>query len=51
MRDAMAHPCKKEQRRTASAWIGTSFAQDDAEAARKQWRQILTNCDRASPSG
>jgi transposase-like protein len=30
----------KTQRRVVSAWIGTAFAQDDAEAARKQWRQV-----------
>ena len=23
-----------------SAWIGTAFAQDDASAARKQWREV-----------
>ena len=25
---------------TRSAWIGTAFAQDDADAARKQWRNV-----------
>jgi putative transposase len=39
MRNAMAH-AGKTQRRIVSAWIGTAFAQDDAEAARKQWRQV-----------
>ena len=39
MRNAMAH-AGKTQRRVVSAWVGTAFAQDDAEAARKQWRQV-----------
>jgi transposase-like protein len=39
MRNAMAY-AGKTQRRVVSAWIGTAFAQDDAEAARKQWRQV-----------
>jgi transposase-like protein len=39
MRNAMAY-AGKTQRRIVSAWIGTAFAQDDAEAARKQWRQV-----------
>ena len=45
MRNAMAH-AGKTQRRIVSAWIGTAFAQDDAEAARKQWRQVA---DQARP--
>ena len=39
MRNAMAH-AGKTQRRLVAAWIGTAFAQDDAAAARKQWRQV-----------
>src|ERR1700687_1944127 len=39
MRNAMLH-AGRTQRRIVSAWIGTAFAQDDAEAARKQWRQV-----------
>jgi transposase-like protein len=39
LRNAMAY-AGKSQRRIVSAWIGTAFAQDDAEAARKQWRQV-----------
>ena len=39
MRNAMAH-AGKTRRRVVSAWIGTAFAQDDADAARKQWRQV-----------
>ncbi len=39
MRNALAH-AGKGHRRIVSAWIGTAFAQDDAEAARKQWREV-----------
>ena len=39
MRSALAH-AGKTQRRIVSAWIGTAFAQDDAAAARKQWREV-----------
>jgi putative transposase len=39
MRNALAH-AGKTQRRIVSAWIGTAFAQDDAAAARKQWREV-----------
>ena len=39
MRNALAH-AGKSQRRIVSAWIGTAFAQDDADAARKQWRDV-----------
>lgn len=39
MRNAMAH-AGKTQRRIVSAWVGTAFAQDDADAARKQWRHV-----------
>jgi putative transposase len=39
MRNALAH-AGKGYRRIVSAWIGTAFAQDDADAARKQWRQV-----------
>ena len=45
MRNALAH-AGKTQRRIVSAWIDTAFAQDDAEAARKQWRQVA---DQARP--
>ena len=34
------------QRRVVSAWVGTAFAQDDAAAARKQWREVA---DQAPP--
>ena len=39
MHNGMAH-ASKMQRRIVSAWIGTAFAQDDADAARSQWRTI-----------
>src|SRR6202167_2939059 len=45
MRNAMAY-AGKTQRRIVAAWIGTAFAQDDADAARKQWRQVA---DQARP--
>ena len=45
MRNALAH-AGKAQRRIVSAWIGTAFAQDDAETARRQWRQVA---DQARP--
>ena len=39
MRNALAY-AGKTQRRIVSAWIGTAFAQDDAAAAKKQWREV-----------
>ena len=39
MRNTLAY-AGKTQRRIVSAWLGTAFAQDDAEAARKQWRDV-----------
>src|ERR1700677_2816625 len=39
MRNALAH-AGKSGRRVVSAFIGTAFAQEDAEAAKAQWRQI-----------
>src|SRR5262249_47488152 len=39
MRNALAH-AGKSGRRVVSAFIGTAFAQDDAEAARVQWRRV-----------
>src|SRR5919202_320149 len=39
MRNVLAH-AGKQGRRVVAAWIGTAFAQDDADAARVQWRQI-----------
>ena len=45
MRNAMAHAGKTQRRIPGSspgtsAWIGTAFAQDDGEAASKQWRSV-----------
>ena len=45
MRNALAY-AGKTQRRIVSAWIGTAFAQDDAAAAQKQWRDVA---DQARP--
>src|SRR3954468_10898637 len=45
MRNALAY-AGKTQRRIVAAWIGTAFAQDDAAAARKQWREVA---DQARP--
>lgn len=39
MRNALAH-ASRQGRRVASAFIATAFAQDDAEAARFQWRKV-----------
>lgn len=38
MRNALAH-AGKSGRRVVSAFTATAFAQDDAEAARVQWRK------------
>src|SRR5258705_7639060 len=47
MRNALAY-AGKTQRRIVSAWIGSEFEQDDAAAARKQWRE---GADQARPRG
>ena len=39
MRNLLAH-AGKQGRRVVSAFIATAFAQEDAEAARAQWRQV-----------
>ena len=39
MRNVLAH-AGRQGRRVVSAFIGTAFAQDDAKAARDQWRQV-----------
>src|ERR1700681_3264006 len=39
MRNVLAH-AGKQGRRVVAAFIGTASAQDDAEAARAQWRQV-----------
>jgi putative transposase len=38
-RNALAH-AGKSQRRLVSAWIGTAYAEPDAEGARRQWRTV-----------
>lgn len=45
MRNALAH-AGKSGRRVVSAFIATAFAQDDAEAAKAQWRRVA---DRLRP--
>src|SRR6266508_3220578 len=39
MRNVLAH-AGRQGRRFVAAFIGTAFVQDDAEAARAQWRQV-----------
>lgn len=39
MRNAMAH-AGKQGKRLFAAFIATAFAQDNAEAAKAQWRQV-----------
>ena len=39
MRNVLAY-AGKQGRRVVAAFIGTAFVQDDAEAARAQWRQV-----------
>ncbi|MFD1304208.1 IS256 family transposase, partial [Methylobacterium marchantiae] len=39
MRNVLAH-AGRSGRRVVSAFIATAFAQDDAEAARQQWRRV-----------
>ena len=39
MRNVLAH-AGKQGRRVVAAFIGTAFAQDDAEAAKTPWRQV-----------
>jgi putative transposase len=39
MRNVLAH-AGRQGRRVVAAFVATAFAQDNAEAARKQWRQV-----------
>ena len=48
MRNALAH-AGKTQRRIVSAWIGTAFAQHDAAAASKQWRDVADQARQRVP--
>ncbi|MGY2812046.1 transposase-like protein [Bradyrhizobium sp. USDA 4506] len=49
MRNALAH-AGKSGRRVVSAFIATAFAQDDAEAARAQWRKVAISSAPSYPS-
>ncbi|MBB4382996.1 transposase-like protein [Bradyrhizobium sp. SBR1B] len=49
MRNALAH-AGKSGRRVVSAFIATAFAQDDAEAARTQWRKVADQLAPSCPS-
>ncbi len=40
MRNVLAH-AGRSHRRVVAAWVGTAFAEADAEAARKQWRSVV----------
>jgi putative transposase len=40
MRDVLAH-AGRQGRRVVSDFIATAFAQDDAEAAKAQWRRVV----------
>src|ERR1051326_958103 len=42
MRNALAH-AGRSGRRVVSAFIATAFAQDDAEAAKQQWRHVAAD--------
>ena len=50
MRNALAH-AGKSGRRVVSAFIATAFAQDDAEAARLQWRKVADQLRRRGLRG
>ena len=39
MRNALAY-AGQTRKRVVSAWVGTAFAQDDAAAAHRQWRNV-----------
>jgi hypothetical protein len=39
-RPQRARPRGKAQRRIVSAWIGTTYAEADAEGAKRQWRTV-----------
>jgi transposase-like protein len=50
MRNALAR-AGKSGRRVVSAFIATAFAQDDAEAARAQWRRFDQSAGAAARLG
>jgi putative transposase len=49
MRNAMAH-AGKQGKRLFAAFIATAFAQDTAEAAKAQWRQVADQIRTKVPS-
>ncbi len=49
MRNALAH-AGKSGRRVVSAFIGTAFAQETAEAASQQWRSVADQVRARSPN-
>src|SRR5207249_1149359 len=48
MRNVLAH-AGRQGRRVVAGFIGTAFVQDDAEAARTQWRQVAGQLRRYVP--
>jgi putative transposase len=48
MRNVLAH-AGKQGRRVVAAFIGTAFAQDDAGAAKTQWRQVADQLRQRMP--
>ncbi len=48
MRNLLAH-AGKQGRRVVSAFVATAFAQDDAEAAKSQWRQVADQLRAKAP--
>ena len=48
MRNLLAH-AGKQGRRVVSAFVATAFAQDDAEAASTQWRQVTDHLRAKAP--
>ena len=49
MRNAMAH-AGKQGKRLFAAFIATAFAQDTAEAAKAQWRQVADQIRQKLPN-
>ena len=49
MRNALAH-AGKSSRRVVSAFMATAFAQDNAEAAKAQWRKVADQLGPSCPS-
>ena len=49
MRNVLAH-AGKSGKRVVSAFIGTAFAQDSADAAKTQWRKLPISCGPSYPN-